>query len=118
MGVPGEHLPVKAYLIQDLPDPLLPFPETSRFMKTQGLFDRLSHGKTGIERGHGILKDHLEIPSHQAKASFFQAGHVLLFEEYLPRRRFEEMENATGHRRFPAPAFSYEAQSLASPDRE
>src|SRR4029453_1944421 len=69
-----------------------------------------------VERGKGVLEDHLHPPAHLPQLSLALVGDVLAVKEDPARRRLVEAQDGAADGRLPAPGLADEAERLAPLD--
>src|SRR5579875_2722825 len=68
----------------------------------------------GIERGIGVLEDHLDAATHLAQLFALKLRQVLTIEEGLARCRLVEPNQCAAYRRLAGAALAYQTERLAT----
>ncbi len=76
----------------------------------------LIHRLAGIQRGHGVLKDHLQLPAHREKLLISHFCKILAVVDHLSRRGLMQLQDRTAHRRLAAAGFSHQTEGPAPLD--
>jgi hypothetical protein len=111
LGVAG----TQAHLAQQLPHPLdLVRPAADQLPEADRLGDDVAHPPARVERGVGILEDHLHpgllLRMQRAGPS---AAEIDAFEIDLAARGLVETDHQPRHRRLAAARFAHQAEGLA-----
>ena len=80
--------------------------------------DDAAHGVARIERGEGILEDHLDVLAHRAEARFGHGGDVLAVEQQLAAIDADELQQAFADGGLARAGLAHDAQRLAAPHAE
>ena len=105
--------------MQQLQDPfvLLLF-AADHLLQPQRPADDLIHRLPGIQRGHGVLKDHLQLPPHGKKLLIRHRSKVFAVVDHLSRRGLIQLQDRAAHRRLAAAGFSHQTEGPAPLDGE
>ena len=87
-------------------------------MQHQGLAQHGAHRHARIERGVGILEDHLHVPALRAHPRLRQAEQILAIEAHASARWFEQAQHQPADRRLAATRFAHDCQRFARVDME
>src|SRR5262245_32609157 len=85
-------------------------------MYADRLGDDLTHSHARIERGVGILEDHLHLLAHRDHGVPIEPGQIGALEANLATRRIVEAQYQPAERRLAAARLANEAQRLAGAD--
>ncbi len=78
------------------------------------LVDHLADGHARVERGVGVLEDHLDAPAHGAQRCRIERRHVDALEQDPAARRLLQLQDAAAGGGFAAARFAHQAQGLAA----
>src|SRR5262249_6285192 len=78
--------------------------------------DERPNGKTWIQRGKRVLKDHLHTLALLSQFVPIQLCQVFVFKKHLPGSRFIQSHDGTPDGRFAGTAFTYKPQRLPTFD--
>ena len=82
-------------------------------MNHHGLAQNLANGHPGIERGVGILEDHLHLPPEIMQAAPVQMCHILSVDADIPGSGFVDAHNGPAQGGLAAPGFADQAKGFA-----
>src|SRR2546429_1870425 len=73
---------------------------------------------TRIQRGKGVLENHLHALPCQSQFLTAHSSQILIAKQNLPSRRFIQSHDGTANGRFPGTTFAYQPQGLSALDAE
>ena len=85
-------------------------------MDGERLSEHLAHGHARVQRGIGVLKNHLEVAARLQHSRAREPQEVLAAEENLAARRLDKAQQRPSERRLAGTGFADEAEDLAAPD--
>jgi hypothetical protein len=104
--------------VEQLGHPGAPFGLPSDAMNDEWLFDDGADAHARVQRGVGVLKDDLHVPTRLPQARLREAQNVFVLESDFTGRRLDEPQDAPAGRGFSAAGFPDEPERLPFLDRE
>ena len=109
IGVRG----IESHLLEQHQRPGTNFSVAAHRMGQHRLLHRGQRASARIQRGVGVLKDHLEPGAQRTKLATARGGDVDAVEDHLSARRVEQPHQAPTQRRLAAPALAHQSQCLS-----
>jgi hypothetical protein len=118
VGIALEDLALQSDRLQQLPDAFLPLRLRADAVDVKRLADDVPDGETRIERGVGVLEDHLDLAAQSEELGLAAAHEVLAPVQDAPRRRLLEPDDRPAEGRLAAAALPDQTEGSARPERE
>jgi hypothetical protein len=93
VGISVELIFAESNSLEQVLDPLLARGPVSDRVVDEGFGDDRPCGKPGVERGVGVLEDHLDVSPDRPQPLSAEVRDIAAMEKDIPPRRIEEAED-------------------------
>ena len=106
----------QSHHLQETDQPRPAFLPVAYAMDVEGFLDDVPHRHARVQRGIGVLEDHLEPPADGLQVILRHVRQVVAFEEDFSRRGSVQLQHGQSQGGLPAAALAHQAEGFAAID--